>query len=315
MLSRRLFLTATAAALLAPALRAGAAGVTGGPAFGSHWTAVFGDPADAPLVERIVAREIARMDALASPYRAGSALSRFNRGPAAAALSLPRALLELVEAAGGLHTASGGAFDPTVGPLVHRFGFGPIEGESGGFAALEIAGGAIRKHEAGLTLDLCGLAKGAALDAMTDALAAEGVSDIMLELGGEIRTLGQHPAGRPWQIGVEEPRPGPRAVRRVLVPGARAVATSGHTTQAYPGASHIVDPRSGRPADPRLASVTVLAATAQEADGLATTLAVLGPEAGPDWAAANGVEALFILRDGTRLTDRMTGGFAAHVLS
>jgi thiamine biosynthesis lipoprotein ApbE len=63
----------------------------------------------------------------------------------------------------------------------------------------------LRKRVPGLTLDLCGIAKGYALDRIIEALPAVGVDSVMFELGGEIRTLGRHPDGRAWQIGIERP--------------------------------------------------------------------------------------------------------------
>jgi thiamine biosynthesis lipoprotein len=213
-----------------------------------------------------------------------------------------------------VHARTDGGFDASVGPLVHRYGFGPIAGGPAPFGALETGTGRLRKDESALTLDLCGIAKGAALDAMIARLAPH-VRDLMMELGGEIRTLGRHPDGRPWRIGVEHPLPGTPRVHRVIAPLGLAVATSGHGAKSFGTATHLIDPRRARPADTRLASVTVLARRAQDADALATALAALGPEDGPALAQARSIRALFLFNDAGRISDHVTAGFADHILA
>jgi thiamine biosynthesis lipoprotein len=111
-----------------------------------------------------------------------------------------------------------GAFDPTIGPLVNRFGFGPIHGERAHPADLSVSANGLRKRVPGLTLDLCGIAKGYALDRIIEALPAVGVDSVMFELGGEIRTLGRHPDGRAWQIGIERPDVEPGVSSMLLRP-------------------------------------------------------------------------------------------------
>jgi thiamine biosynthesis lipoprotein len=118
----------------------------------------------------------------------------------------------------------------------------------------------------------------------------------MVELGGEVRAMGRRGDGKPWRIGVQSP-----AVTRdiaVVVPLADlAVATSGDYSnyRTIGGAryAHIFDPRTGRPLPYRGATVTVLAPTCIEADGLSTPLFVMGGEAGFDWCIEHEVAALF----------------------
>ena len=310
---RQILMTATAALLLPRGARA--EGVLSGPAFGSHWHANVPNAAQHDLVARIIAGIVADIDAGFSPYLPASDLSRFNVAEVNAWTEMPPEVLGLVDHGLRLNARTAGAFDPTVGPIVQRYGFGPIRGQSGDVAAIETRADALRKTAPGLTLDLCGLAKGHALDRMIAALATAGVVDLMLELGGEVRCLGRHPTGRAWQIAVEDPRPGRGGYHRIVAPGPKGLATSGHAAQGFGGTTHLIDPRQDRPADTRLASVTVLSDTAREADGLATALAALGPEDGPAFAEAENLDALFVLNDGPGLADIITGRFADHILA
>lgn len=102
----------------------------------------------------------------------------------------------MARAALDLARASDGAFDPTIAPLVGRFGFGPITEGAPGWAALRVGHKSIAKPRAGLTRDLCGIAKGRALDRGVLLLAGRGHDDLLIDMGGELAALGRHPSGR-----------------------------------------------------------------------------------------------------------------------
>ncbi len=300
-LTRRHALGLLAGSVLVPqSALAGAGQVQSGRAFGTTWRAV--SPAGQALTEALpdVVRIFDEIDAVFSPWRADSVVSGFNRAGAGAVSQAH--LAHVTTKALSIARRSHGAFDPSVGPLVAQWGFGPILG--GGrpdWRGLSVQGDAVRKVRADLTLDLCGIAKGWALDRAVAALAAAGVSDLLFELGGEFRALGQHPSGRDWRVAVEG-APSPMALR--LPPGA-AVATSGVWQQSYRlnGRlySHIIDPRRQEPMASALRSVTVLAPDAMTADGWATALCAAGPEAGPALAATQGLAAVFLVQDGADL--------------
>src|SRR5690606_29630121 len=123
----------------------------------------------------------------------------------------------------------------------------------------------------GLTLDLCGIAKGHALDRMVATLLDEGHEHFLVDLGGELAARGWHPSGRAWQVGIEYPLPGRGNIAGVLRLDKLAVATSGDRANGYDIGrrrySHIIDPGTREPVDSSLGSVSVLMATAREADG------------------------------------------------
>jgi thiamine biosynthesis lipoprotein len=302
---------------LVPRMAWAATPVVGGAAFGSTWRLVSDMPnADAAMP--LVAGRVAAVDAAMSPYRAGSILSRFNRAAPGEAVDLPPGMARVVSAALDVARRTNSAFDPTVGPLVRRFGFGPITGDSsGGIDSVVMTDSALRKTDQGATLDLCGIAKGYALDDLTEVLIAQGAGDFLLELGGEVRAVGHHPSGRAWRVGIEDPFAPHLQARYVVVPGDLALATSGHSANgliAPIATSHVIDPARARPATGFAGSVSVLAPDGMTADALATALLAMGAD-GPDFARRADIAALFVLGPADADASILTGDFAAHVLT
>lgn len=317
-LSRRDLILSAGGALLASALPSWAAAqphVLRGPAFGSSWSLVAGGYWDAAAIRSALEAIIASVDGAMSPFRADSELSRFNRAATTDWQPLSAATCAVVEEGLRVAALTGNAFNPTVGPLVGRYGFGPItHGLAGLPEEIVVRDGAARKARPDMSLDLCGIAKGHALDRMVAACREQGMTDFLVELGGEVFASGRHPSGRHWQVGIEKPSPAGGFQRAVALDGA-SLATSGNTVNGYAYAgrcySHIIDPATGRPADTGLASVTVAAETAAKADALATALYAMGPERGPDFAGAAGIEALFVMDDASEIA---TGGFETRIL-
>src|SRR5690606_6396009 len=121
---------------------------------------------------------IASVDGAMSPFRADSDLSRFNRAATTDWQPLSAATCTVVEEGLRVAALTGNAFNPTVGPLVGRYGFGPItHGLAGLPEEIVVRDGAARKARPGLSLDLCGIAKGHALDRMVVACRKQGMSD------------------------------------------------------------------------------------------------------------------------------------------
>lgn len=299
-ITRRSFVIGSGGLVLAPALSAHAAGVAlSGRAFGGPWRVVLADGARAQVATREIAAVLDAVDRAMSPFRPDSELSRFNRSARTGWQEASPAFASVTAEALRIAGLSGGAFDPSVGPAVARYGFGPIAGErAGDFRGLAAGDGTIRKDDARLSLDLCGIAKGHALDAVGVALAGIGIGDVLIEIGGEVLARGAGPDGRPWRVGIADPVAG--GVHMRVRGDGLALATSGDAVNAYEVAgrrySHTIDPRTGEPVRNAVASVTVAAPTGVMADALATALVVLGPERGLALADGLGVAALFLLR-------------------
>jgi thiamine biosynthesis lipoprotein len=296
----------------------------GGETMGTTWSVRTAAPA-AVAPERLQALLEARLrelNASLSTWDPQSELSRINAAPAHTPLPLGADLRTVLAAALELSRATGGAFDPTVGPLVNLWGFGPggqrAEPDAAaiaaarartGFAHVRLEDHTLTKEREGLYLDLSAIAKGFGVDALGRVLEAQGVADYVAEIGGEVLARGRAPQGRPWSIGIDAPVAGAAPGERLagvmrLEPAAAglerlAVATSGsyrRFRRLRDGtAHHIVDPRTGRPTGGRLVAVSVVAPDCMTADGIATALMVLGVEAGLAWVERRpGVSALFL---------------------
>lgn len=317
-MTRRNFLAAGAGAM-ALSLRPAFAGTKAvdGPAFGSSWRAALPDASRSEAVTQLVASIVTEINLAMSPYLKQSELSVFNRADTRDWQQCSAPLALVTEQALAMARFTEGAFDPTIGPVVNRFGFGPIHGTQSRPEELSVSSSGLRKRDPGLTLDLCGIAKGYALDRIIEGLPSVGVESVLIELGGEVRTLGSHPDGRSWQVGIERPDAAPGKMTHIVAPGKMALATSGTGRQNIPlgqgGVSHLIDPRTARPVDAVPASVSVLAETAMRADGLATALMVMGMEHGAAFADAYAIPALFVRLNGDGSHEIMTGGFGAYV--
>jgi thiamine biosynthesis lipoprotein len=312
---RDMILGLTAAGGLAPVSANAATQAGGGHALGAAWRGVADIGATPALIRSTVQAVIDQTDREMSPYQASSALTQFNTDTALAPQNMPRALCDLTVSALMIAAQTGGAFDPTVGPLVARYGFGPIQGALGRYEDITVRGDTIAKASPGLTLDLCGIAKGYALDQIIARLSDVGITQALVEVGGEVMTLGQHPDGRTWHVAIADPFASDFRALHLVDPQGYALATSGHAANGLlgpVGISHIINPRHMRPAATTVASVSVLAPIALEADAYATALCAAGPQDGVALAQNLGLAALFVT---DRSKPTMTGTFAQHLLA
>lgn len=316
--TRRSILIAGLATLATPAVSRASPSTQqiGGPIYGTTWRVILHASANTePLVLR-VREALDRIDRLMSPWQPDSEISRFNRNRSDNWFATTDETLTVCRCALEVHHASSGRFDPTVGPIVGAWGFGPIKGPAPVEGeTIEIGDGGLRKITPNTTIDLCGIAKGYALDQITGLLLHHGVADFVVDLGGEILGHGMHPEGRRWRVAIEDPRPGhDRAVDAVVLDG-RAIATSGNRINSFNLGSrtysHIIDPITGVPVDSATASVSVIANRGMDADAWATALMAAGSD-GPALAERNHVDALFLVLDGPRLRPVATGNYSVH---
>lgn len=291
-----------------------------GSAFGSNWRIVLDSKVNSSRVRLAVQEIITEIDNCMSPYKNNSALSRFNRNNTTSWQPTPPSICTVTKEALRLAHLTKGAFDPTIGPIVSRFGFGPIkgdEGQVGKYQDIHVEYAAIRKTTPSLTLDLCGIAKGYALDRIITGLEELGIDDTFVEIGGEVRTIGRHPMGREWRVAIEDPKTRSFSTQRIITPKGLALATSGHSVNGIKTrseTSHIIEPKLKRPAKQSLLSVSVLAPTAMEADALATALCAIGAIKGIELANELSLAAFFIT-DGTEAAPEvMTGDLPNYVI-
>ncbi len=317
-LTRREFaIGMAAAAILGPTTAVCETRRDGGLAFGSSWRISVGANADLAAIKPPIEAVIAGIDRQMSPYRPMSDLSRFNSGQSTQWQPMPKPLCRVAARSLQIADLTDGAFDPTVGPSVFRLGFGPIRGDIGHYGDVEVKGAAVRKASPGLTLDLCGIAKGYALDRICEILLDAGVHSALVELGGEVRALGQHPDGRDWQVAIANPSSGTFESYTIVALREMALATSGHSANGIVGpvaVSHIIHPPSRKPAEQTLASVSVLASDAMNADALATAFCAAGPVAGVALANRLTVPAIFLIKKDAGLEQVTTGNFDDYIV-
>lgn len=286
---------------------------------GTSWSARIVDaPSDCPaLIEATLRGVIAQM----SNWEAASDISRFNRAPVGRWMDLPDDLMTVLRAGLEVARITDGAFDPAIGRLVDRCGFGPggIVGaplpapDTAPWRAIELAAGRARRLR-DVTLDLSGIAKGFAVDAVARMLRAKGLGHFLIEIGGELRGEGVKPDMQPWWVDLESPPGLSLPVLRVALCGL-SVATSGdyRRFREVDGRrlSHSIDPRSGAPIAHDVASVSVLHESAMMADAWATAITVAGSGEGMTLAARHGIAARLVRRDSDNGREVMTPALAA----
>jgi FAD:protein FMN transferase len=309
-----------------------------GETMGTGWTARLGEPLPAPLpvLRGEIEALLEAVNAEMSTWRADSVISRFNRAGAGESVALPPGFAAVLAAALALARETGGAYDPTVGPLVRLWGFGPdgtrrtppsAEAIAAararvGWQRLAFEPGAGRLLQpGGLDLDLSSIAKGHGVDRVVEHLHTRGLRSAMFDIGGDLRVIGRRPDGEPWQIGIERPAEGLRELQTVVaMPTDQALATSGSYRNFFRDGgrrfAHLIDPRTAEPVAHRVVSVSVLHASCMQADALATALSVLGPDDGMAFAQQRGLAVLLLSAESgddaapARVTELVTPGFA-----
>lgn len=277
-------------------------------------------------------RALARIDASMSTWRADSEISRLNAAPVGEAFALSEELHAVLAESVRVSALSGGAFDVTVAPVLAAWGFGPrspgprvpdaaqlasLAGNVGsaGFVLSHDPPGLLKR--APRSFELSAIAPGFAVDVVAEAFLARGARDFMIEIGGEVRTAGQNPDGKPWRIGVEQPDAPPGTPVIAVSLRDEAVSTSGDYREFFVADgkrySHTIDPRTLRPVSHRLASVTVIAPTCMRGDAMSTALMVLGPEAGMALAEREGLAVYMLLRDGEGFEARHSRAFGPYL--
>jgi thiamine biosynthesis lipoprotein len=223
--------------------------VLSGASMGTTWKLAWRG-ASLPGIEEDVTETLRKWEDVLSQWKPDSDLSRFNRGERATS-----DLQRVIDLAEGMHKASGGAFDHRLLRETGEAGFGP----------------------GGQGMDLSAIGKGFAVDRVGEMLRLRGVTDFVFELGGEILAGDEQ-----WEVAIEKPDPATRETAMTVLLKNRALATSGNYRQFKPAeggfASHIIDPKTGKPVIRPPASVSVIAKDCATADAWATALFVLGPD-------------------------------------
>jgi thiamine biosynthesis lipoprotein len=282
--------------------------------FGTTYSVIYEAPEGLDYREELNQHLLAVVDSSLSTFNKASVISLINENKVHVTDSAFEAVfnraLELSE-------LTDGAFDMTVAPLVNAWGFG-YEGEEGalpsqegidsllsivGYQTVKLIDHRVIKEFAETKLDASAIAKGYSVDVAAEFLASKGVTNYMVEIGGEIRVAGMNKFGKKWRLGIDKPMEDPclshRELDTILYLTDKALATSGNYRQYYykngKRYSHTIDPRTGYPVDHQLLSATVIADDCMTADAIATACMVMGVDGSLDLAAKmEGVEVYLI---------------------
>ncbi len=255
-----------------------------------------GSSKTAAEIEEKVFSEIERLEKLFSRSVGTSDVNAINNSAGLEPVPVSEEVFNLTLKAVDFARLSGGAFDPTIAPLIDLWGFFsrnyrvPAESELEdclqvvNYRRIELdeTQSTVYLPDDKMTLELGGIAKGFIVDRALQVLMDAGVKHAFINAGGDIGLLGDKPDGNPWRIGVRHPRK-ENSIVAIITASGGAVVTSGDYQRFFEDKGvmyhHILDPETGMPAS-ELASVTIVAGTVTEADALSTAVFVLGPVKG-----------------------------------
>ncbi|MDE5828979.1 MAG: FAD:protein FMN transferase [Duncaniella sp.] len=269
-----------------------------------------------PLDDSIIA-VMRQVEMSLSPFNDSSVISRINRGEPGVR---PDTLIAAVfEASVDINRRSGGAFDPTVAPLVNAWGFGYRTGSGDpsqhtidsllrlvGISQCSLTADSISKKHPGTEFNFSAITKGFGVDCVAAMLRRNGVTDYLVEIGGEIALDGVNPHRAPWRVMIDAPDSTDAAGHSrlaVIAPPAGGLATSGnyrnyHSLTDGRKSWHTISPVTGYPAPSYILSATVIAPSTMIADALATSCMAMHPDSAMAMIESyDGAEAFFVMPD------------------
>ena len=295
------------------------------------------DDVDETAIQAAIDKRLQDINDSMSTYQADSTISKFNQLGKDTPIAIDADFSHVLEASRQVYELSGGAFDPTVMPLIETWGFGStmtVERLQSPPTVLEIAqakalvdfesvvqnDNSLVKTKDGIELDFSAVAKGYGVDVIADVLKNNyKIRNYMVEIGGEIATSGVNNQQQPWQIAIDAPIDGSTVSERQTITAIRQpmnttnqmhLATSGNyrNSVVFNGKhySHTIDPTTGKPIVGGAPSVTVAADSVALADAWATALTAMPYEKALKVAKEQNLAALFvILADGIKPSDSL----------
>ena len=286
-----------------------------GRTMGTTWSLLSAQATDS--MRQLIQSHLDQREAVLSHWQKDSAVTRFNDSRSTDWQPVPPELIQVIELARDIASKTGGALDITLAPLIDLWGFGAAGSAKAIPTERQIAEAktrcgwkhlhsrldppALKKDIPDLRLNVASVTEGFVIDELISRLQQQGLSDFLLEVGGEVAAIGHAPAGTAWRVGIQTPEATPGDALQTLPLSDLCIATSGNyrhrietNGQSY---SHLIDPRSGRPITHPLTSVSVIHSSSALADGYATALMILGPEKGRETAEKLGLRVFWITAD------------------
>ncbi|MFZ2280692.1 MAG: FAD:protein FMN transferase [Prosthecobacter sp.] len=282
----------------------------GGRTMGTTWSLRV-DGGAGIISQKEIQQQLDVWESILSHWQPDSALSQFNSSTSTGWIAVPAELVEVVELAQQIGNDTDHALDITLAPLIDLWGFGARGRRDIAPTEAEIAGAkaqcgwqhlhtrhdppALRKDIPELRINVSAVAEGWAMDHLAQHLESKGITHFLLEIGGEVLARGE------WRVGIQTPAAPPGESAQTLRLKDQSIATSGVYRQHFSADgkdyAHILDPRTGRPIEHKLASVSVIHPSAAQADGFATALLVLGPQVGRQLAEKLGLHVVWFERE------------------
>jgi thiamine biosynthesis lipoprotein len=294
---------------------------------GTYYAVTYYSP-DNTNYQKEIDSVLKEVDQSVSLWNPGSVLSRVNRNEPD--IIADEIFIALFKRSKQVFEETGGAFDPSVGPLVNAWGFGFTDRKKidqqridsllllVGFKKVELETNTVVKSEPGIQLDFNAIAQGFSVDMIARFLEDRGIKNFLVDIGGEVYGKGKKSVGEPWKVGIEKPSDnagygeGLKAIVRLTD---KALATSGSYRKFFEEEgvrySHTIDPVTGYPVRHSLLSVSVLAKDCATADAFATGFMVWGVERSKAFLEnRKDLEAFFIYEDENKnLKTYYTPGF------
>jgi len=268
-------------------------------------------------LQNLIDQRLEKINQHTSTYIETSEISKFNRSKTEQSFKIQKDFEKPLKAALRLAHLTDGFYDPTIGPLVNLWGFGPNALkkkprqslisktlQAVGYQKLTLVQNSketyVAKLHPDIYVDLSSIAKGYAVDQLAELLVQNQIKNFLIEIGGELRSKGQKGA-QPWIVAVEKPIKDNRAVFASFTLHNQSLATSGNYRNYFDedgiSFAHTIDPKTGYPAKSNLLSVSVIHTDCMLADGWATALMVLGEEKARSIIKKQNLNALLILRE------------------
>ena len=303
-----------------------------GPAQGSTYNiSYWSEPQiKATDLQQQIVKELERIDLAMSNYRPDSVIEQFNAAQHTNLQAVGAELVGLVEDARQVTQASHGCYDLTVKPLFELWGFKADKFNQptpeqisqtmqwvGMDKITTTPGGEMSKAIGQMRVDVSSIAQGYTVRKLAALLEQAGVTNYLVEVGGELQVRGKKPAGQPWKVAIEKPLPGDQHLQKIITvnqDAPLAIMTSG-TYRHYFDAngqrfSHVLDARAGAPVRHNTVSTTVLIDNATFGDAWSTAFLCLGSEAGLKVADDLGLKVLFIDQQGETLIEKSSQALA-----
>lgn len=307
----------------------------GGKTMGTTYSVIVYEIIDEQKIKDLevgVLDELNKINDSMSTWKKDSDLSKFNSFVANEYMQMPKDILSLIEIAKNIGESTGGKYDITIGALVDLWGFGskgsrdkpPSKAQID--EALKLVGAdklvvdlkenKLMKKVAGLEVDLSSIAKGFAVDKVSEYLKSEGLNNFLVEIGGELRASGTKSGGNIWKIGIEKPlKDGKLEPQKIIDLDNFSIATSGNYKNYFKYGDkyygHTIDPTTGASAIHNLLSVSVLHQKCALADAWATALMVSGEKHALEIAEREGLVAYLMVNTKEGIKIFYTKGFEA----